>query len=158
MTEDIRDGGEPARPTSAGRLRQEMAVFNARRQLALLLAPGFLADDIRRKLKDALDGGSRVGPEIAAQLHLLRDMQLGREEAGAIIRAAANRAVERYVAARERGGKLSKEQLDNIDLPDVPAKSFAREFAVALSNQVKWKKESSRRRGANRFSSGGHQP
>ena len=41
-----------------------------------------------------------------------------------VIRAAANYVVDQYVADRERGGKLPREQLDNIDLPDIPSKTF----------------------------------
>jgi hypothetical protein len=128
----------PTRPPPAARLRQEMTVFNARRQIGPLLQPGILAEDIRERLTAAVEAGSRLGPEIAAHLHGLRDLQLGPDASLIVVRAAANRAVERYVAARERGGKLSRAELDNIDVPDIPAKTFAREFAVALGNQVSW--------------------
>jgi hypothetical protein len=141
MFDDAKKGVPPASPTPADRLRQEMTTFNARRQMVPLLQPGILLEDVRERLSTAMGAGSAVGSEIAGQLHRLRDLQLTREESLAVIRAAANHVVERYVAARERGGKLTKEQLDSIDVPDVPAKTFAREFAVALGNQVKWKAE-----------------
>jgi hypothetical protein len=75
---------------------------------------------------------------VAVQLHRLRDLQLGPEKSGTVIRAAANRVVELYIARRERGGRLTTELLNAIDVADVPAKTFAREVAVALANQVTW--------------------
>jgi hypothetical protein len=154
MTDDAKEGVLPASPAPADQLRQEMTAFNARRQIAPLLQAGILFEDVRERLAAAMGAGSAVGPEIASQLHRLRDLQLVREESFAVIRAAANRAVDRYVADRERGGKLSKEQLDNIDVPDVPAKTFARGFAVALSNQVTWKVEAIERQRENSSSGG----
>jgi hypothetical protein len=135
MTEDQKDR---APLPSAERLRQEMAIFDARRQIVPLLKPGVLAEDIRERLAAADEAGSRLGPEIASQLHRLRDLQLGAEQSLTVIRAAANYVVKRYVASRERGGKFSTDQLENIDVPEVPAKTFAREFVVALGNQITW--------------------
>jgi len=141
MTDDATKEGLVPIATPADQLRQEIAVFHERQQITPLLRPGLLCDDIREKLAAAVAAGSPVVSEIALQLHRLRDLQLGAEEAGTVIRAAANYVVTRYVADRERGGKLSREQLDNIDVPDIPTKTFAREFAVALANQVRWKSQ-----------------
>jgi len=58
---------------------------------------------------------------------------------------ATNYVVKCYTDKRERGGKLSKEQLDDIDVPMVPAKTFASQFAAALGNQVGWKSADVRR-------------
>jgi hypothetical protein len=80
----------------------------------------------------------RARRQLAVELHRLRDLHLGVEKSATVIRAAANRVVERYVAGREKGGRLSTELLNGIDVADVPAKTFAREFAVALANQVTW--------------------
>src|SRR5262245_16486062 len=138
MIDDASRDLAPTKPAPAVRLRQEMIVFNARRQIGPLLQPGLLAEDIRERLTAAVEAGSGLGPEIAAHLHALRDLQLGLDASLVVVRAAANRAVERYAAARERGGKLSRAELDNIDVSDIPAKTFAREFAVALGHQVTW--------------------
>jgi hypothetical protein len=138
MTEDTKDAASQACLTPAEVLQREMVAFNDRRRIAPLLQPRLLAEDIRTKLIEALDAGSGVGPDIATHLHRLRDLQLGPEQSLNLIRAAANRAVDRYVGARERCGKLSRAELDSIDVPEVPAKTFAREFAVALGNQVTW--------------------
>jgi hypothetical protein len=145
MIDGAKKGVPPASPSPADQLCQEMTAFNTRRQIVPLLQGGVLAEDIRERLAAAVEAGSRLGPEIAAQLHRLRDLQLNREESLTVVRAPANRVVERYVAGRERGGKLTKEQLDSIDVPDVPAKTFAREFAVALGNQVKCTAEATER-------------
>jgi hypothetical protein len=139
MSDDAKSRALPASLAPAALLRREMATFHARTQIAPLLQRGVLADDIREQLVAAVEAGSPVGPDIAAHLHRLRNLQLGREESLTVIRAASNKAMARYVAARERGGKLSREQLDNIDVPDIPAKTYAREFAVAIGNQVMWK-------------------
>jgi hypothetical protein len=135
MTNDPNNGAQLA---PAERLRQEMAVFDARRQIVPLLEPGLLAEDIRERLAAAVAAGSRLGPEIASQLHRLRDLQLGADESLTVIRAAANYVVERYVASRARRSKLTSEQLDDIDVSDVPAKTFARAFVVAIGNQITW--------------------
>ena len=64
MIEDAKRDLPPARPTPADRLRQEMAVFNARRHIVPLLEPGILAEDIRERLVAAVEAGSRLGPEM----------------------------------------------------------------------------------------------
>src|SRR5262249_27990106 len=112
MAERANDGDTPA-----ARLRQEMAAYNARRDIVLWLKQGLLPEDIRERLAAAVDAGSQVGPDIASHLHRLWDLALGLEESHTVIRAAANFVVERYTDKRERGGKLSKEQLDDIDVP-----------------------------------------
>jgi hypothetical protein len=140
--------GIPVVVTPAQQLRQDLAALQSRCELAPLLQGDVLPPDIRSQLAAAVDAGSPVGPEIAAQLHRLRDMQLGLEEVITVIQAAANRVVADYISARERGGKLSAEQLANIDVAEVPAKTFAREFAVALGNQVRWRAEEARHRQA----------
>jgi hypothetical protein len=138
------NGGETDTPVQ--RLRQEMAAYNARRDIVPWLKQGLLPGDIRERLAAAVEAGSSVGAEIASHLNRLRDLQLGPEESLTVIRAAANYVVDRYVAERERGGKLSKERLDDIDVPGVPAKTFARQFMVALGNQVGWKSMEVKRR------------
>jgi hypothetical protein len=151
MTDDAEGAASRAGLTPADRLQREMVAFNARRRIAPLLQVGLLAEDIRTKLIEAINAGSGVGPDIAVHLHRLRDLQLGPGQSLTLIRAAANRAVGRYVGARERGGKLSRAELDSIDVAGVPAKTFAREFAVALGNQVTWaaeRKNSLQRSGA----------
>jgi len=97
-----------------------------------------LAPDVKAKLAEADCAGSPACAEVAAELHRLRDMQLGPEKSGTVIRAASNRVVERYRERREKGGRLSTELLNGIDVGDVPAKTFACEFAVALATQVDW--------------------
>src|SRR5262245_53675428 len=101
------NNGDKATP--AERLRQEMATYNARRNIAPWLKPGLLPEDIRERLEAAVAAGSQVGPDIASHLHRLWDFALAPEESHTVIRAAANYVVERYIDGRERGGKLSKE-------------------------------------------------
>ena len=136
---DKPENGKPPESEIPGeRLRRECADYRARRHSCPPVEGHCPRPRYQGKLAEADRAGSPAGAEVAVELHRLRDLHLGVEKSATVIRAADNRVVERYVAGRGKGGRLSTELLNGIDVADVPVKTCARGFAVALANQVTW--------------------